>query len=261
MIPEDFLESWRKKANWKSLELVEQDLLLSRVIVELYADPLLRDSIVLIGGTILNKGFLDLAVRYSEDLDFVYCKAEPIGPVIDSIRRILDPLFGEPRRKISAFGVKLVYRYISENNLPMRLKIEINATEKFNILDLLHKPLSVESGWFSGDSIITTYQFEELMASKLRALFRRAKGRDLFDVAYVFSNNLADVLLMISVFQEYGKKTGDNISGVRFAKNLQEKCCDELFRADMDFLLPEGIHWDFDEAYEYVQNHVITHIP
>ncbi len=261
MIPEEFLESWREKANWKSLELVEQDLLLSRVIVELYADPLLRESIVHIGGTVLNKGFLDLAVRYSEDLDFVYRKAEPIGPVISAIRRILDPLFGEPRWKISASGVKLVYRYISENNLPMRLKIEINATEKFNVLDLLHKPLSVESGWFSGECIITTYQFEELMASKLRALFRRCKGRDLFDVAHVFSNNLADLLLMISVFQEYGEKTGDTISGARFAKNLQEKSCTERFRTDMDFLLPGGIGWDFEKAYEYVQNNVIIHIP
>ena len=261
MIPEQFLEFWREKANWKSLEHVEQDLLLSRVIVELYADSLLQESIALIGGTIINKAFLPRAMRYSEDLDFVYINPEPIGPVIDSIRQILDPLFGEPRRKVSKFGVRLVYRYVSENNLPMRFKLEINMTEKFNVLDLLHKPFAVESGWFSGESKITTYQFEELMASKLRALFHRSKGRDLFDVAYVFGNDLADILLTISVFQEYGKRMGNSVSGNRFTNNLLEKQRDELFRTDMDFLLPEGVPWEVDEAFEYVQNKVIVHLP
>ncbi len=177
MIPEKFVESWREKVKWKSLELVEHDLLLSKVIVDLYADPFIRESIAFRGGTILNK------------------------------------------------------------------------------------PFSIDSEYFVGTSIMTTYQLEELMATKLRALFQRCKGRDLFDLAHVFSNNLADILLTISIFQEYCKKEGNLITGERFSKNLQEKKSQERFRTDMDILLPEDVAWDFDEAFEFVQNHIITHIP
>jgi predicted nucleotidyltransferase component of viral defense system len=44
-----------------------------------------------------------------------------------------------------------------------------------------HK-FSVENQWFSGDCEITTYYLEELLGTKLRALYQRRKGRDLFDL-------------------------------------------------------------------------------
>jgi len=45
-------------------------------------------------------------------------------------------------------------------------------------------PFKVDSDWFSARCEITTYDINELLATKLRALYQRKKGRDLFDLFY-----------------------------------------------------------------------------
>ena len=48
----------------------------------------------------------------------------------------------------------------------------------------------MDSPWFTGATDIITYELDELMATKLRALYQRRKGRDLFDIWYVADHNL-----------------------------------------------------------------------
>ncbi len=64
----------------------------------------------------------------------------------------------------------------------IRLKIEINCCEHFNELGLVKVPFEVNNSWFSGSCEITTYKLDELLGTKLRALYQRRKGRDLFDL-------------------------------------------------------------------------------
>ena len=51
--------------------------------------------------------------------------------------------------------------------------------EHFTELGLTRVPIRVESRWFSGDAGGTTFKIDELMGTKLRALYQRSKGRDL----------------------------------------------------------------------------------
>ena len=51
MIPENILESWRKHAPWPLLAQVEQDLIISRALVELYNNDYLKSRIAFRGGT------------------------------------------------------------------------------------------------------------------------------------------------------------------------------------------------------------------
>lgn len=74
MIPKDFIKSWRQKVNWLFDRQVEQDLVISRALVELYNHPEIMSSLSFRGGTALNKLFFTPATRYSEDLDFVQIK-------------------------------------------------------------------------------------------------------------------------------------------------------------------------------------------
>lgn len=97
MIPKDFIEEWRENARWQNLVQVEQDLIISRALVDLYNEPHVRESLVFRGGTALNKLFLKPSARYSEDIDFVQKRIEPIGKTIDAIREILKPWLGDPR--------------------------------------------------------------------------------------------------------------------------------------------------------------------
>ncbi len=81
--------------------MVEQDLVISRALVCLYNDPTIKDSLVFRGGTALNKLFIKPASRYSEDIDFVQTRSEPIGATINAIRQVFKPWLGEPRRKMT----------------------------------------------------------------------------------------------------------------------------------------------------------------
>ena len=64
----------------------------------------------------------------------------------------------------------------------LRLKVEINCYEHFNELGLVQVPFSFNNRWVSGSCNITTYKLEELLGTKMRALYQRKKGRDLFDL-------------------------------------------------------------------------------
>lgn len=123
-------------------------------------------------------------MRYSEDLDFVQIAPSPIGETIDCIRSKLDSWLGQPKRKRSEGRVTLVYRFDSESipTVPLKLKIEINTREHFSCLGYIEKKFQVDNSWFLGSADVTCFSLEELLGTKLRALYQRKKGRDLYDL-------------------------------------------------------------------------------
>lgn len=93
MIPRDYITEWRSHAPWIQDFQVEQDLVISRALVEIFSHPLLEDALAFRGGTALYKLHLN-AARYSEDIDLVQISAEPAGAVMDALRTVLDPWLG-----------------------------------------------------------------------------------------------------------------------------------------------------------------------
>lgn len=261
MIPDIFVEKWRQHVPWKTPAMVEQDLIISRALICLFSEPKISNTLVFRGGTALNKLFLKPPARYSEDIDFVQKRAEPIGETLSAIRNALSPWLGEPKRKITERGAKLIYKYTSIDGSPAKLKIEINTTEHFQVLDLLQIPYSITSGWFSGECHIETYQLEELIATKLRALYQRRKGRDLFDLWWVSTNNQIDHPKMIDIFRKYCQNDNRIIFKDLFYENLEQKRTNQDFQTDMHVLLPVDSKWNFEEAFEYVLHNIINKIP
>ncbi len=163
----------------------------------------------------------------------------------------------------------------------MKLKIEINTTEHFQVMDINNAAFGFESEWFSGESIVAVNQLEELMATKIRALYQRRKGRDLFDLWMVFSKNLANIDECLKIFKKYCDHGGLKISKDLFLKNLELKRLNKDFQLDMNVLLPQvpmtvnltfrdqdpfhisgykKTNWNFDEAFEYVTSEIINRI-
>ena len=89
MIERDFIVAWRESAPCPPDAQVEQDLVLSRALVEIYNHPLLAEELAFRGGTALHKLFLAKPSRYSEDIDLVQVSAGPIGPVMSALRETL----------------------------------------------------------------------------------------------------------------------------------------------------------------------------
>lgn len=257
MIPEIFIEHWRKTVKWQRLEQIEQDLIICKVLVELYNDPYIKDALVFRGGTALNKLFIQPPARYSEDIDFVQKNPNPIGKTIDAIRTLLQSWLGDPKWKITERSAKLVYKYESINKMPAKLKIEINTTEHFQVLPFKTVPFVVESDWFHGLAHIMTYEMDELMATKLRALYQRRKGRDLFDIWYVATHALINLNQVFDIFRAYCGYNKEQISSEAFLRNLELKKNHRDFNVDMNVLLPSTLHWNFQEAYQFVLDNVI----
>lgn len=241
MIPDLYIEQWRAFAPWKSLPMVEQDLIISRALIDLFNHPLVRESLVFRGGTALNKLYIDPPARYSEDIDLVQIKPEPIGKTLDAIREVLDPWLGEPQRKLTERSAKLVYRFTAFDNTPAKLKIEINTTEHFSVKPIIKKLHKIESEWFEGSANLLTYHLDELMATKLRALYQRRKGRDLFDLWYVLEKNLINIDEVIIIFHQYCRHNENFISQAMFEQNLLLKKQHTDFRSDMEQLLAHEV--------------------
>jgi predicted nucleotidyltransferase component of viral defense system len=97
VIPRDYITEWRREAPWVQDFQVEQDLVISRALVEISSHPLLNDALAFRGGTALYKLHLKPPARYSEDIDFVQTRAEPAGPMMDALRDVLDPWLGSAK--------------------------------------------------------------------------------------------------------------------------------------------------------------------
>lgn len=260
MIPKPDIAKWQQYAPWKEFAQIEQDLIISRVLVEIFSDEFLRENLAFRGGTALHKLYLKPAPRYSEDIDLVQVKSGPIKPIMKRISEVVT-FFEEPRKtNVRGHGAKILYRFASEyEEIRMRLKLEINCKEHINVLDLVDFPFSVESNWFSGSTKIRTYDINELLGTKLRALYQRSKGRDLFDLHYSHINIELDFKKIIECFNEYTTfATGNRPpSKKEFLLNLDEKENDINFSGDMEALLRTGIVYKQETAFEWLKNEIL----
>lgn len=260
MIPRDFISEWRREAPWATDEQVEQDLVISRAVAAIFSSEDLAHRLAWRGGTAIFKLHLHPAARYSEDIDLVQINAEPIGETFDAVKAVLDPWLGDPRRVLKQGRVNLVYRFRSEEAPPrnMKLKIEINSREHFTELGHTSTLIEVRSRWWSGSAHVTSFELDELLATKLRALYQRKKGRDLFDLAFALENGDTSPQRIVTCFHRYMREGGARVSRAVFEANLDKKLADPVFRADMRPLLRPGIAWDIDHGGSVVKQKLIT---
>jgi len=254
LIQRAYITAWRSHTPWPQDSQVEQDLILSRALVELYSEEVIAKQLAFRGGTALHKLCLPRSQRYSEDIDLVQVQAGPIGPIMTAIHQRLDPWLGKAQWKQGAGRVTLYYRFNTEIEpiTPMRLKLEINTREHFSVFDPIQHHFEVNNGWFSGNAEITTYELDELLGTKLRALYQRKKGRDLFDLWTASRDTAVNPARLVECFERYVEHDGLHISRAEFESNLYEKLDDLSFGRDVEPLLAFGVEWDQSAAAEYI---------
>jgi len=260
MIPEAYIIEWKRSVPWKIDAQVEQDLILCRILVELYREYLISEQLLFRGGTALHKLFLKPTTRYSEDIDLVQKDAAAIGQVMDAIKGICNPLLGKPNTKQKRNSVIFAYRKNSEipPSVSMRIKIEINTREHFSVFGEIKKKFQVQSGWFKGEASINTYTLEELLSTKMRALYQRNKGRDLFDLWYGLTRGEVDAGKIIYSFKKYMEYQELKVSKKEFRNNLELKLQDSDFKDDIVALIRPDISYSIEEAYYLVNEKLIS---
>jgi predicted nucleotidyltransferase component of viral defense system len=161
-------------------------------------------------------------------------------------------------------GIQIICRFDSEYppSIPLRLKVEANTREHFTVYGLQRFPFQVQSSWFNGSCKLTTYRMEELLGTKLRALYQRKKGRDLYDL-FIALTQKKDVAKddLRHCYREYIHfSTGKTPSQRELIRNIEEKMKDPEFLGDTTGLLRPELPYSPLEAYELVKTELLEHI-
>jgi Nucleotidyl transferase AbiEii toxin, Type IV TA system len=256
LIPQRNITLWTQTAPWPTDEQVEQDLLLSRLIVEIANDAYLGDELIFRGGTCLHKLRLVPGLRYSEDLDYVRTSAGGIGDLAKALRDIGERLGMKVSVEISKYP-KVKFRAPFESGRgSMRIKIEVNTYERSPALPLERVPFAVESAWFTGSAEVLTFDSAELVATKIRALYQRSKGRDIFDLwAALTQLGLAP----LDIIAAFGPYRPEGLTSALSIANLETKLTKADFRDDVKTLtrrLPSD--YDIDAAASLISSTVLA---
>ncbi|MEQ9152840.1 MAG: nucleotidyl transferase AbiEii/AbiGii toxin family protein [Parvibaculum sp.] len=255
--------AWRQHAPWSNDLQVEQDLRLTRAMVAIFSDGFLSSQVAMRGGTALHKVHLAPAARYSEDIDLVLVGDRPEDHIQRALRRVLAPILGEPEFDLvetvrlavrnlfkPSRVIRQVYPYkpISGLQSIARVKVEVNVTERVPFFDVIDLPVTfpVTSGTPSAITL-RSYDIDEMIGTKMRALLQRDQGRDLFDLWWAISAPAPDGFLplrpdrAVAAFQEYMSREGTAVSYELYAQELQRKLRLPSFSNDLNGMLRQGV--------------------
>ena len=153
---------------------------------------------------------------------------------------------------------KVFWRTTSDQGVPLRPKIEVNTHERSPALPHLLLPYEVTSPWWTGQAEVRTFQPIELVATKIRALYQRSKGRDLFDLWLALDELHLDPDAIIAAFEPY-RPSG--LTSRSATANLAAKLRDPAFRGDLIPLIrqsPTG--YDADVAAERITTDLLSRL-
>ena len=260
MIQRAFITQWGTVVPWTSPRLVEQDLIICRALVSMYNDPFLSEHLAFRGGTALHKLYLHPQPRYSEDIDLVQVNAEPIKETIDHLRDALAWL-GEPVVKQKKHNNTLLFK-VQPTDVgagEIHLKVEINCKEHFCVFPMVRVPFSVQNDWFTGKCEVLTYELDELIGTKVRALYQRLKGRDLFDVYTALITGKLDLDRVMTAYDRYLRFVASHAPTYKeYVLNMDEKMLNPEFLGDTTGLLRPMLEYNPQAAWERVRYEIVA---
>lgn len=264
MIAQAFLTEWGVAAPWPSPQQIEQDLILSRMVVEIANDPLLGRELAFRGGTCLHKLHLPTAARYSEDLDYVRTSDDPrLGDIFTALRTLAVETIGlrEHRRRFPTDDSDMGCIWFDTDATAggrIRIKIETNVAETTPYLPHAAIPYQVDSRWWSGSADVLTLQLADLLSTKLRALYQRRKGRDLFDLWIALTSLGVDDAAVVAGLRHYMRTVAYTYPQLR--QNLTGKLHDGDFLDDLAQLVTPPTDYAPAAAVELILERLGAHL-
>lgn len=263
---------------WPSQRQVEQDLLLCRAMVAVFNDTFLQTQVAMRGGTLLHKVHLAPPARYSEDIDLVVFGTRPEDHIRKALKRVLRDVLGSPTASVwgalslairntvkPSRVLRMTYSVPSvvEQGLGLEIVVEANVTERRPHRPIVHIPFEVLFRDAPLRTKVNSYDIHEMLGTKLRALFQRRRGRDLFDLywALTMSKLRVDPAAVIESFEHYLQQEGSTAGRAEFTGLLEAHLADRGFCSDMQPLLRAGVVYDPREAGEYVKKRLLSLLP
>jgi predicted nucleotidyltransferase component of viral defense system len=258
MITDRDIAEWALDHPWQDPDQVEQDLLLSQAMCAIADHPTLSHELRLRGGTAFHKLFLSEPRRYSEDLDYVRTTAGGIGDVMKALTALGNELGYEVRTSMQRHP-KVFWRFMRNSGLPGKIKVEIDTYERSPMLEPMTVTHEVQSSFCTASAEISTFQPSELVATKIRALYQRSKGRDLYDIWLALTELRLAPDDIIAAFPAYRP---DGLTAKKLEQNLQAKLHDPGFCCDVDVLMRhDAPRYDAQEAGSLVLESIVRRLP
>jgi predicted nucleotidyltransferase component of viral defense system len=140
--------------------------------------------------------------------------------------------------------------------------VETNCREHFSVLGLHKFPFRVDSAYYKGNCRLTTYRLEELLGTKLRALYQRSKGRDLYDLFIGLTQRPdLDLDALLLCYHKYMAFSVEHPPSQReFILNMEFKMKDPDFLGDTMALLRPEVPYYPHAAYDLVRKQLIERI-
>lgn len=261
MIPASYIQEWSTTAPWPTSQQVEQDLIISRALCDLFNAPALAGKLAFRGGTAIHKLLFNQPLRYSEDIDLVQTQAEQIGTTASAIREALSWL-GNCKREQAGHSMHFVFRFApeSQQDTTLKMKVEVNTREHDSVLGIQQYRFAVKNGWYEATANINSFAPEEIFATKLRALLQRRKSRDLFDLDRGLRELSMSTEKLLAYFDHYLAIEGKPITRAMAEQRMLERLTHSITE-DIGPLLPAGIRFNEDDAiaaFERIWNGLIA---
>ena len=156
-----------------------------------------------------------------------------IGPIMRRLTELGVKNGFTVRTRISQFP-KVFWHTAAQTGAPLKIKIEIDTFERSPALPFLFKRHDIDTRWLQISSEIRTFQPEELVATKFRALYQRSKGRDLCDIWLALEVLGLEPERIIGAFKPYRPK---GMTKKKAIANLNLKLEDRSFQDDINNLI------------------------
>ncbi len=283
MIQHAHLTAWQTYAPWPRRSQIEQDLRLSRGVAAIFADSVLSEHLAMRGGTVLHKAHLAPAARYSEDIDLVLVKAMDTETLDRHLRRVLAPVLGQPADSLIADAwlairnvlrpsriLRTAYRFVPVGlRREETIKVEVNLNESASLYPLVDVELdTLDDDGERIRAVVRSYDINEMLGTKTRALMQREQGRDLFDLFHAWQLSEAsttpypvDGAMAMEAFAWYLDKEGTRMDCDEANALLDARLRKAAFRRDMDTLLRPGLpKFDVDQGAVIVRAAYFKHL-
>ncbi len=282
MISAREIAAWRPFAPWSNDVQVEQDYLLCQAVAAIFEDKFLSSQVAMRGGTVLHKGHLAPAGRYSEDIDLVRVGDRPASHLKKALARVLRPLLGEPSESIYT-SITLAVRNLALKSKIIRstyiydpwspeatfakLKIEVNINETQSLYPLVPVTIEAPNGEGGATTLsVRSYDLDEMLGTKMRALLQREHGRDLFDLWQAWEYCKSNTTMVVNpervgaAFRFYMEREGSQFSGIQYETELSRRMQSQKFLRDLDGYLPIGTVYDPRLAYREFCEVFLPHV-
>ncbi|MCY4562100.1 MAG: nucleotidyl transferase AbiEii/AbiGii toxin family protein [Flavobacteriaceae bacterium] len=267
LIKKEQIIEWSEKEKFQDDKHAEKDLYIESLLKLFSFSKWLLKHLIFKGGTALHKMHFEKSLRFSEDIDFEHKGNQDIGRTLNEMKLI----FGKANLNIEINRNKNNYEILCSypshtTTKPGKLKIEISDREDFSVLGYTQKRLHLNNVCFSSDIMMNTYNINEILSQKTRALYQRDKGRDLYDLYVSRLHPDFDMKKIAQCFIRHMtvKKDGKAITNIptaeNFIKRLKRKEKAPHFLRDVHGVLKTDVEYNQKHAFEWIKEKFVPNL-